>query len=126
MYKQKKRRIKIMTKVEYYEAIMKQLEDQELINFCQKEINSIAKKAESSKVRREAKRAEMDELKEAVKAVLSYEPQTISEILNNLNDKEATNSKVVNRLSALVKEGIATKEEVTKNKRKLMTYKLAE
>ena len=115
-----------MTKVEYYEAIMKQLEDQELINFCQKEINSIMKKAETSKARREAKKAELDELKEAVKAVLTHEPQTITEILVNLNDEEVTNSKVVSRLSALVKEGIVTKEEVSKNGRKLMTYKIAE
>ena len=47
------------------------------------------------------------------------------EILEAVNDEDATKSKIVARLSQLVKEGIVVKELVKLDEGKRMSYKLA-
>lgn len=60
---------------------------------------------------------------EEVKAVLSIVPKPIAEIANAAN---LTERQTVSRLSKLVSQGIAAKENVTIEGRKLAAYRLKE
>lgn len=101
----------------------------ELVEFINHEVELIAAKAEKAKARKEANKAKGDALKAAVAAALTEEFQTAEAITAvvapQFNDEEITKSKVVARLTALVKEEVAVKEEAKVDKRRIMTYKLA-
>ena len=49
--------------------------------------------------------------------------ETIADITAKIDDEDVTTYKVTYRLNALVKEGLAEKQEITVDKRKLMGYK---
>ena len=79
------------------------------------------------------KKVEGDELRDAVKAVLTDEYQVIGDIFPQVADEagEITTAKVTYRLTALVKAGIAEKAEVKvsgegEKTRKVMGYRLAD
>lgn len=96
-----------------------------LIDFVEAEVEVLTKKAEKAKGRTRAKKA--DEMKDVVIASLENELQTGAEILASvlLHFDDATQAKVTARLTALVKEGIAVKEQVKVEGRVLVAYKLA-
>ena len=99
----------------------------ELVDFITKQIESIDAKAAKAKEKAAEKRAEGDELRAAVKAVLTEELQTAETILSQIEGEELTKAKIVARLTQLVKNGEASKEEVkTEEGKKIMAYKLAE
>ena len=125
--------VKKVTKKENYEMLMEIVENSnsemkvELVDFITKQIESIDAKAAKAKEKAAEKRAEGDELRAAVKAVLTEELQTAEEILAQFEDEELTKAKIVARLTQLVKNGEASKEEVkTEEGKKIMAYKLAE
>ncbi len=127
-----------ITKREMFEAIAQAMETGEIkfapevvIDFCNKEIEALDKKAAKAKERAAAKKAEADTLMDAVVAVLDGDEfQTIADIAAKIEDEDATTSKITYRLTTLVKNGQAEKSEVTvpgkdgAKARKVMAYRL--
>ena len=121
---------KKMTKKEMFGLLLGLLETaevaerDELKNFVAHEIEMIENKAEKAKTYKRKKTA--DVLKEQVYTKLdALEFRTIHDIVSDFNDADITAAKVSARLTSLVKEGMAIKEEIKIENRKLMGYKLA-
>ena len=105
--------------------------DEMIAEFCTKEIAALDNKAIKAKERAAAKRAENDELLEVVRSVMSTEEfETIKDIASRIEGEDVTDHKVMNRLSVLVREGLAEKSTITvpatetTKARKLVAYKL--
>ena len=100
-------------------------EQADLIDFIDTQIASIDTKAEKAKARNAEKKANGDELRDAVQSVLTNELQTIDAILTQIEGEDVTKAKITARLTSLVKNGLAEKEEVKDEEgRKLKAYKL--
>lgn len=105
-----------------------------LTEFCEKEIDALARKAEKAKETAAKKKAESDELTDIVLSELTDELEPIADIVVRVAAHEGyedvTGAKVSYRLSALSKEGKATKGEVvipateTSKKRTVVAYSL--
>lgn len=110
-----------ITKREMFEAIAEAMETgnckyppDAVIEFCNNEIDLLDKKAAKAKERAATKKAQSDELGDKVFAVLNdTEFQTIADITAQIDDEDATTSKVTYRLTQLVKNGKAEKSEIT-------------
>lgn len=101
------------------------VEQAELIDFLDAQINAIDVKAEKAKARNAEKKANGDELRDVVQSVLTNELQTIDAIVAQIEGEEITKAKITARLTSLVKNGIAEKEDVKDEEgRKLKAYKL--
>ena len=101
------------------------VEQAELIDFLDAQIVAIDTKAEKAKARNAVKKANGDELRDVVQSVLTNELQTIDAIVAQIEGEEITKAKITARLTSLVKNGIAEKEDVKdKERRKLKAYKL--
>ena len=122
---------KKMTKKEMFEKIMTAMAtDVEVVEFCEKEIAALDKKAAKAKETAAKKRAESDELMEIVKSLLTDEFQTLGDIAAQIEGEDITVAKVTARMTKLVKAEIAVKEEISVEgadgkKHKKMAYKLA-
>ena len=129
-----------ITKRERYQSIMDlcdivtgdvgDIDLEGIIEFCQKEIDALDNRAVKAKERAAAKRAEGDELQAAVLAALTDDFATRQEITDRVEGDGVTLSKVGYRLTQLVKNGDAIKDEMTvageDGKNRCMTvYKLA-
>lgn len=105
------------------------LTDEMVIDFCEKEIAALDRKAEKAKETAAKKRAANSELTDRVFAVLTSELATIADITEAIGDEAVTKAKVQYQLNKLVKEGAAVKEEITVEtdgkKRKVMGFALA-
>lgn len=102
---------------------------EEIKKFALAEIVLLDKKAEKAKERSKAKKAAGDELAKAVEMALSpttFEP--IAVITDRIEGADITTHKVIYRLNALIKEGIAEKKEITLEStgRKVQGYRLCE
>ena len=86
-----------------------------VVEFCDKEIESLDSKAAKAKERAAAKKAEADGLTDLVAAALTDEFQVIADIAAAVaeSDADATVSKVTYRLGKLVEAGKAEKTQVT-------------
>ena len=102
-----------------------------LAAFAENEIALLDKKAVKAKERAAQKRAEGDELTDAVRSAMStdtFEP--IAEIAARIEGEDVTVAKVTYRLTQLVKNGEAEKSELTipggegQKSRKVQGYKL--
>ena len=107
------------------------IETDELVNFCERQIAAIDRKSEKARERAAEQRKVSDELTERIAAMLTDEPQTLSELAAAIGDEDITTSKISARCSKLVKEGRAAKTEVTVSgtdgakSRKLVAYTCA-
>lgn len=122
---------KKITKKDYYETLKEIVTNaktegaSELINFINKQINLIEAKSEKAKARNAEKKANGDELRDVVQAILTDEFQTIDAIVAQIEGEEITKAKVTARLTSLVNNGIAEKTDVKDDEgRKLKAYKL--
>jgi hypothetical protein len=127
-----------ITKREMFEAIIEAAKGAEfkftaedVISFAENEIALLDKKAVKAKERAATKRAEGDELTAAVRAAMSTEDfEPISEIAARIEGEDVTVAKVTYRLTQLVKNGEAEKQELTvpggegTKARKIQGYKL--
>ena len=127
-----------MTKREMFEAIIEAAKGAEfkftakdVITFAENEIALLDKKAVKAKERAAQKRAEGDELTDAVRAAMSTEDfEPIAEIAARIDGEDVTVAKVTYRLTQLVKNGEAEKQELTipgaegQKARKVQGYKL--
>ena len=107
-----------MTKTQMFEetiSALRMLEGTEdLIAFHEKQIAQLEAKAAKAKETAAKKRAENDKLCDAVEAALTDEATVIDEIVERVEfEGDVTRSKVVNRLTKLVKEGRAVKSEIS-------------
>ena len=84
----------------------------ELMEFIQKQVEVLDKKAEG------------DELRAKVQSVLTEELQTIDEIVDAIGEEDVTRNKVVARLTQLVAAEVAVKDKVESGSKKVMGYKL--
>lgn len=127
-----------ITKREMFEAIIEAAKGAEfkftaedVIAFAENEIALLDKKAVKAKERAATKRAEGDELTAAVRAAMSTEDfEPIAEIAARIEGEDVTVAKVTYRLTQLVKNGEAEKQELTiaggegQKARKVQGYKL--
>lgn len=101
----------------------------QLREFAEKEISLLDKKSAKAKETAAKKKGENDELQAAVLATLSDEEfEPIAEIAARIEGEDVTVSKVTYRLTQLVKNGFAEKEEIAVptsegKKRKVMGYR---
>lgn len=100
--------------------------DADIKDFIEKSIAQIDARNEKAKERQAQKKAEGDELRARVKAVLGTEPMKVAEIVAAINDPEVTSAKVVSRLTQLVNAGDVVKEDVKVDGRTLKVYTIAE
>ena len=110
-----------VTKRERYESIkalveavgaVEGIDTDGIVAFCDKEIAALDTRAEKAKERAAEKRAEGDELQAAVLAALTDKPASRQEITDRIEGEDVTLAKVGYRLTALVKQGLAVKEEI--------------
>lgn len=127
-----------ITKREMYNAIKNavatgewEFDGDAVVAFCDNEIALLDKKAAKAKETAAKKKAEGDELMDAVQAALGEDFEPISEIAARIEGEDITVSKVTYRLTQLVKNGVAEKQEIAVpaadggKTRKVMGYKLA-
>ena len=129
MEKEEKR----ITKRDNYEALKEIVEKSNvenaemLIEFINKQIEMIDNKSAKAKEKAAEKRAEGDELRAVIKSVLTNEYQTVDAITAQIEGEDITKAKVVARLTQLVNNGEAVKEQrKSEDNKKVMTYKLAD
>ena len=107
---------KKVTKKEMFATIKEMLADKaEIVEFCDKEIAALEKKAEKAKERAAKKKAEGDELKTFVAGILTDEFRTAADIAEDVvaaGFEDVTAAKVIYRLNALVKDGAAEKTDI--------------
>ena len=84
-----------------------------LLAFAENELEQLDKKAAKAKERAAAKKAEADVLLEAVKEALGEDFETRDAIAEKIDMEDATVAKVGARLTKLVNEGFAVKEDIT-------------
>ena len=120
-----------MTKAMWFEEIKAVVEasdyerKDEAVEFIDKQLELIASKAEKARERAAKTKAEGDELREAVRAVLTDEFQTIDDIVAQVAEEGVTKAKVTARLTQLVKAEIAEKDQIKADDgRKVMAYRL--
>lgn len=86
----------------------------DVIAFCEHEIELLDKKTAKAKERAAAKRAEGDELTEQIYDILSGDEfMTIPEIVKALGDEDVSAQKASYRLRSLVEANRAEKTEIT-------------
>lgn len=122
---------KKLTKKDMYNGLIATLtenfgdEVKDYVDFLQGEIDALDARAEKEKARRAAKKAEGDDLKDAVANAIGADPITAEDIAEGLADEfpEITKAKVTYRASQLAKEGIIYKVQVkTEDGRKVVAY----
>ena len=120
-----------MTKAMWFEEIKAVVEasdyerKDEAAEFIDKQLELIASKAEKARERAAKTKAEGDELREAVRAVLTDEFQTIDDIVAQVAEEGVTKAKVTARLTQLVKAEMAEKDQIKADDgRKVMAYRL--
>jgi Fic family protein len=96
-----------------------------ILGFIDHEVELLEAKAAKAAERAASKKADGDELRNAVQAVLTDELQTIDAITAQIEGEDITKAKVTARLTQLVKAGVATKDMVkTEDGHKVTAYKL--
>ena len=122
---------KKITKKDMYAGLIATLtenfgdEVKDYVDFLQGEIDALDNRAKKEKARRAAKKAEGDDLKDAVANAIGADPITAEDIAEGLVDEfpEITKAKVTYRASQLAKEGIIYKVQVkTEDGRKVVAY----
>ena len=120
---------KKVTKKESYAMLIELAqkgEREDLVKFCQEQIDMIDIKAEKAKAKNAEKKLAEDELKNKVKAVLTKDAETINTIVEKIDVEDISRAKVIARLTALCKEGVAVKSEVVVDGKKVKAYNLAD
>lgn len=122
---------KKMTKKDYFNELKRIVENSndelkdELIYWIEAQKTSIDNKAEKAKERAAVKKAEGDDIRALVKSKLTDEFQDADTITEAIGNEEISKSKVIARLTQLVKLGEAEKTDVKNAEGKVRkAYKL--
>ena len=97
----------------------------EIVEFCNAQIAALERRNAKAKENSAKKHAEGDALKDTIQAMLGDEPLTVNDILERLDDETLTPAKIVARMGQLVKAGVAAKQTVKVEGRKLVGYTVA-
>lgn len=123
------KKTKAMYFAELKEMVIAAVEDQEqqneLIEFIDKQLETLEKRKVSAAERAAKKREESDAMTEQILAQIGDELQTVDEIVAAIDDETVTRNKVTARLGKLVKAGTIVKEAVKVDGNKRMAYRLA-
>lgn len=123
------KKTKAMYFAELREMVLAAVEDQaqqdELVEFIDKQIETLEKRKVAAAERAEKKKAESDAMTDAILAQIGDELITVDEIVVALDSEEVTRNKVTARLGKLVKAGMIVKEAVKVDGNKRMAYRLA-
>lgn len=123
------KKTKAMYFAELREMVLAAVEDQaqqdELLEFIDKQIETLEKRKVAAAERAEKKKAESDAMTDAILAQIGNELITVDEIVVALDSEEVTRNKVTARLGKLVKAGTIVKEAVKVDGNKRMAYRLA-
>ena len=100
----------------------------DVLEYAAKTKEQLATKAAKAKEKAAEKKVEGDELRDAVQAALTDEFEPIADIAARVEGEDVTVAKVTQRLTALVKAGLAEKAEIKvsaegEKTRKIMGYK---
>ena len=122
---------KKLTKKDYYRMLKDIVltsdvdNKEELEAFIDRQIEIIDNKAEKAKERAAEKKAEGDELRAAIKSVLTEDYQSADDILAQLEGEDLSKAKIIARLTQLVNNGDAEKAQAkAEDGKKFMTYRL--
>ena len=123
------KKTKAMYFSELREMVLAVVEDKaqqdELVEFIDKQIETLEKRKVAAAERAEKKKAESDAMTDAILAQIGNELITVDEIVIALDSEEVTRNKVTARLGKLVKAGTIVKEAVKVEGNKRMAYRLA-
>lgn len=123
------KKTKAMYFAELKEMVIAAVEDQEqqneLIEFIDKQLETLEKRKVSAAERAAKKREASDAMTDLILAQLGEELQTVDEIVAAIDDETVTRNKVTARLGKLVKSGTVVKEAVKVDGNKRMAYRLA-
>ena len=123
------KKTKAMYFAELREMVMDVVKDEEkqdeLIEFIDKQIETLEKRKIAAAARAEKKREESDAMSDAILAVVGTELATVDDIVAAINDEEVTRNKVTARLGKMVKAGLIVKESIRVDGNKRMAYRLA-
>ena len=123
------KKTKAMYFAELREMVLAAVEDKaqqdELVEFIDKQIETLEKRKVAAAERAEKKKAESDAMTDAILAQIGDELITVDEIVVALDSEEVTRNKVTARLGKLVKAGTIVKEAVKVEGNKRMAYRLA-
>ena len=130
-----------MTKAMYFEVIRGIVETlnaeafpegvtcDDVLDFIDRQVALLDKRAAASKERAAKKRAASDELTELIYTMI-FEAEdfiTADDIVEKIGDEEVTKNKVTARVSKLIKAGRVAKEQVKlEDGKKRMAYRIAE
>ena len=125
---------KKITKKQVFEALIEvvtgmdkvgDIDAETVITTLETAVAQIDAKATKAKEKAAEKKTAGDALRAEIEALLTDEFQTADAITEQITAEDVTKSKVVSRLSQLVAAGVAVKEQVKVDDRKLMAYKVA-
>lgn len=105
-----------MTKRDYFNEIKELAMDAgrtDIAEFCDHQVELLDNKAAKAKENAAKRKAEGDVLTDAIRAVLTDELTSITDIAAKIEGEDVTVSKVSYRLNALAKAGEATKGEIS-------------
>ena len=126
---------KKITKKQVFEALIEvvtgmdkvgSIDAETVITTLETAVAQIDAKAAKAKEKAAEKKTAGDALRAEIEALLTDEFQTADAITEQITAEDVTKSKVVSRLSQLVAAGVAVKEQVKVDDRKLMAYKVAD
>lgn len=124
------KKTKAMYFAELREMVLAAVEDEaqqaELVEFIDKQVETLDKRKAAAADRAAKKRAESDALTDEIFALIGNEPMTVDEIVLALDNEEVTRNKVTARLGKLVKAGSIVKETVKVEGNKRMAYRIAD
>ena len=123
------KKTKAMYFAELREMVMAAVEDQEqqneLVEFIDKQLETLERRKAAAAERAEKKRAASDAMSDAILAQIGEELVTVDDIVAALDDEAVTRNKVTARLGKLAKAGTIVKEAVRVDGNKRMAYRLA-
>ena len=121
------KKTKVMYFAELKDMVMEAEEvTDELVDFIDKQIETIEKRKVAAAARAEKKRAEADALTDEIFALMTEDFMTADEIVDMLDDETITRNKVTARLAKLIKAEKVVKETIKIDGKRKMAYKLAE
>lgn len=124
------KKTKAMYFAELREMVLATVEDQaqqdELVEFIDKQMETLDKRKAAAADRAAKKRAESDALTDEIFALIGDKPITVDEIVVALDNEDVTRNKVTARLGKLVKAGSIVKETVKVEGNKRMAYRVAD
>lgn len=123
------KKTKAMYFAELKEMVIAAVEDQEqqneLVEFIDKQLETLEKRKVSAAERAAKKREASDAMTDLISAQIGDELKTVDEIVAAIDDETVTRNKVTARLGKLVKAGTIVKEAVKVDGNKRMAYRLA-